>query len=340
MQSSSLCTTDKDLSVICAQCASSSMVSLYDAVQDKVFWNKGQWSLFQCENCKSVSLNPAPDKAELIKYYETYYTHISEKSFFRKNIDKISEFMIDLHFSQKRSLSRRVINFLIPAFIKNLFTYEIYNLKFRDRIKIFDVGFGNGNFISKMVKLGVRPGGCDFDEKCVHLVKDTYGIEAYHGALTDVTTAEKFDVLTYGHVVEHLYNWRDELMVARRKLKENGLIVGLTPNIESLGHKLFKKNWRGLEPPRHLHLYSMKSVRHVAEDCGFRVVQLKTTSRYARHILAASIMIKLNKKATVSGGGRGIWIASAGYILQIGEWILNLFKKNLGEEIFFVLEVK
>jgi 2-polyprenyl-3-methyl-5-hydroxy-6-metoxy-1,4-benzoquinol methylase len=281
-----------------------------------------------------------PDKAELPKYYESYYTHIAEKSYFRKKIDRISEYIIKLHFFSNRKFIRQIINFLLPTSVKNLFVYEIYNLKFREKIRIFDVGFGNGNFISKMVKLGIYPDGCDFDKKCVQLVKDSYGVKAYHGALADIATDGKYDVLTYGHVVEHLYNLREEFMTAKEKLNENGQIVGLTPNIESWGHKLFKKNWRGLEPPRHLHLYSMKSLRKIAEDCGFKVAELKTTSRYARHILAASIMIKLNRKASVSGGGRGIWIALAGYILQICEWVINVFKRNAGEEIFFVFELK
>lgn len=306
----------------------------YKTVTDKVFWNEGKWSLHNCTNCNLMSLYPAPTKDEIGKYYQTYYTHVTEKSFIKQKIDSLSKKVLRSHyFSYTTSI-------ILPDFIKSLFTYEIYKLKKTDGVEIFDVGFGNGNFISKMTNLNVYPSGCDFDEKCVQLVRNNYNVETFHGALCDVITQKKYDILTYGHVVEHLYSLKDELKEVRLKLKPGGKVVGLTPNIESLGHKLFKSNWRGLEPPRHLHLYSQTAIKKIAEECGFSVTVLKTTSRFARHILAASLMIKLNRRATISGGGRGPWIALAGYLLQVIEWLLNCFMKNLGEEIYFVLEKK
>ena len=43
----------------------------------------------------------------------------------------------------------------------------------------------------------------------------------------------------------------------------------VTPNVASLGHRLFQSAWRGLEPPRHLHLFAPQSMRTSLSQAGF-----------------------------------------------------------------------
>jgi hypothetical protein len=51
-----------------------------------------------------------------------------------------------------------------------------------------------------------------------------------------------------------------------------------TPNTASLGHQLFKKSWRGLEPPRHLYLFCPKSMRAGLSRAGFSHFDVRTVN--------------------------------------------------------------
>ena len=54
-----------------------------------------------------------------------------------------------------------------------------------------------------------------------------------------------------------------------------GVLIAVTPNIESLVHRWFNADWRGLEPPRHLHLLSPRTLRTVAQ--AFRALESRNT---------------------------------------------------------------
>lgn len=45
-----------------------------------------------------------------------------------------------------------------------------------------------------------------------------------------------------------------------------------------LGHRWFRNDWRGLEPPRHLFLFSLQTLQKVAEMAGLKVLDLKNNS--------------------------------------------------------------
>ena len=54
----------------------------------------------------------------------------------------------------------------------------------------------------------------------------------------------------------------------------DGKILISTPNIESLGFLLFGNCWYPLEAPRHLVLFSPKTIRRLAEMAGLRVNEI------------------------------------------------------------------
>jgi hypothetical protein len=54
-------------------------------------------------------------------------------------------------------------------------------------------------------------------------------------------------------------------------LRPGGLLYIETPNIGSSGHARFGRNWRGLEPPRHLVLFSWASLERLLQQQGFRI---------------------------------------------------------------------
>ncbi|KIE59476.1 hypothetical protein A946_02060 [Methylacidiphilum kamchatkense Kam1] len=61
-------------------------------------------------------------------------------------------------------------------------------------------------------------------------------------------------------------------------LKPEGKIIILTPNTQSIAHCLFGFYWRGLEPPRHIHLFNSNNLKVCLQKSGFLALEQKSFS--------------------------------------------------------------
>src|ERR1019366_8424047 len=83
-----------------------------------------------------------------------------------------------------------------------------------------------------------------------------------------------FDAITLNHVIEHVPDPISTIKECSRLLKPGGKLVMFTPNAASLSHRYFKQDWRGLEPPRHLHVFSFKSMRKLFDKADFAQISI------------------------------------------------------------------
>jgi Methyltransferase domain len=75
-------------------------------------------------------------------------------------------------------------------------------------------------------------------------------------------------------VFEHLRDPLAALAEARSLLRPGGRLWLSMPNIASAGLARFGRNWRGLEPPRHLALFDPPRLSALLIDAGFDDVRL------------------------------------------------------------------
>src|SRR5262249_46527812 len=102
----------------------------------------------------------------------------------------------------------------------------------------------------------------------------------------------EFDAIILNHVIEHVPDPITLLTDCRRVLKPGHPLVATTPNLDSAGHRRFGANWRGIEPPRHLHLFSVTSLRAAAGQAGFTCVEVWTTGARAVSIALGSFALE------------------------------------------------
>ncbi len=66
----------------------------------------------------------------------------------------------------------------------------------------------------------------------------------------------------------------------------------ITPNARSLGHQRFGATWRGLEPPRHLQIFTLSSLKRIVGEFGFKITRAHTSARDAGYLLLFSERLK------------------------------------------------
>lgn len=166
-------------------------------------------------------------------------------------------------------------------------------LEYVDKGCLLDVGCGNGWFLDRMRQLGWEVMGVQHDGDAVSVAKERFGLEVFQGSLEEARFPDGcFDTVTMNHVIEHVIDPVRLLKECRRVMKTGGKLVVATPNIKSLGCRVFDEHWRGLEVPRHLHLFSPQSLRACAEHASLEIRVMRTSARSASWMFAASSSIR------------------------------------------------
>ncbi len=243
----------------------------------------GSWNFQHCSNhdCGVCWLDPAPPPDELWKAYATYHTHT------QKSAHRLAKATL--------SFAHRFIKLaMLPLWMSNGMKREADYLRYMTLAhepfgKLLDVGCGGGRFLNRMKKRGWQVEGTDFDEQATKKVTARYSIQTHVGDLPQCALpANSFDVITMSQTIEHLYDPQSTLRECLRVLKPGGLLVMTTPNVNSLGASEFGPYWRGWEAPRHLHLFSVESLKKLSERAGFVIDEAHTYSAGAAVVYRVS----------------------------------------------------
>jgi 2-polyprenyl-3-methyl-5-hydroxy-6-metoxy-1,4-benzoquinol methylase len=249
---------------------------LYRRMRDRLFNAPGEWNFRKCPaaGCGLVWLDPIPTEADIPKLYSTYYTH-------QVNASKIGKIPFKRILSNKfRAAHKRGYHLLLH--LTNLhgerFNVETMYLAHHRPGRLLEVGCGNGAFLARMRSRGWQVQGVEVDPTAANIAEETLGLRVYVGTLEAANYASaSFDALTMKHVIEHASDPVGLLKECHRIVKPGGELILATPNIDGIGHRRFQQNWRDLDPPRHLHLFSRLSLENVARKAGFYMVETWTT---------------------------------------------------------------
>jgi SAM-dependent methyltransferase len=304
---------------------------LYTGLKDRLFSAPGTWQLKQCPkpDCGLVWPDPIAIEEDLGLAYQTYYTHTEPTG----AVAKLKHFVLSNGYR---------IAISIPALLTGLYREraEFMQMFLGDLPpgRLFDAGCGDGQFLQRMAPLGWQGEGVDFDAAAIETGRQKYGLKLSVGDFQTCPLEENaFDAVTMSHVIEHVPNPVACLDRCRRLLKPGGRLVVSTPNVRCLGHQRFKQSWRGLEPPRHLQIFTPRLLGECARRAGLKVIRTGSTASNADYLVNASMTIeKAPPDARGIGGGWNVRYALPAILFQYREHFAMRRNPDAGEEAFLV----
>jgi SAM-dependent methyltransferase len=153
--------------------------------------------------------------------------------------------------------------------------------------RLLEVGCGSGDSLKLLQELGWDAEGIDFDPQAVANAR-AKGLRVRQGDLAgQAFPSASFDAVIASHVIEHVPDPEALLVEAHRVLRPGGALVLYTPNAASLGRHHFREDWRGLEPPRHLHVFTPEALTALTRRAGFADATWEAPERGSVILLAS-----------------------------------------------------
>jgi 2-polyprenyl-3-methyl-5-hydroxy-6-metoxy-1,4-benzoquinol methylase len=207
----------------------------------------------QCENCSLIFQFPQPTDVESY-YNEGYYKGENKYSYIDEREDK---FLRDIEVVRRIA---HLVGWMPDENIENM--------------SLLDVGCSFGSLVSCANHFDIKAKGIDISPYSVAYAEEQ-GLDV---SLGDICTIDgnvqgEFAAITMVEVFEHLTNPRQALINCNRMLKENGIVLIQTTNMDSV-----VRCWEGHSSryflPGHLFYFSRRTLTRLLRQTGFDVVQV------------------------------------------------------------------
>ncbi len=330
----------------CPACGGEGRV-LFQDLTDLFFKTPGTWSSKKCVNksCGLVWLDPMPIEEDISRAYENYFTHEGGENPGNES-KRIYEYLKKGYLSTRygygndgTSAPQRLMSKLIllhPGW-KASSDLSVMLLPACPGKRLLEVGCGAGQQLKIMKELGWQVEGADRDPSAVEHARSK-GLEVKHGTPEEIKYPDGyFGAIISNHVIEHVYDPVSLLREFYRILEPGGKFVMITPNIESLGSRVFKHaDVMFMDSPRHLFVFSPGSLKRMAEIAGFNKLQVMTSVRHAAPLYLANKAIERTGYYVLRNPGLLDRLGAFG--IQMFEWLLLKIRPGLGEEVVLVGE--
>lgn len=220
---------------------------------DYLYWtSRRKFCFVRCPGCGHVYLHPRPRAESLpLLYPANYYTRAGRHTGAFLN-------------AVKSLVIRRRLSYFKPVFTKPA--------------AVLEIGCGDGSLLVDLKKRypWLTVSGVD-----IHLSQATMK----RCRTLDIRTTRcdiesldlpgsAYDLVIMNQLVEHLRHPERTLEQVSRALKPGGLVSIETPEVNGYDRGFFKKSfWGGYYFPRHLHLFSFRTLERLLADNGLETVR-------------------------------------------------------------------
>ena len=312
---------------------------------------RGEFGLNECLGCNVFYLSPRPALTALSTYYpEDYpqhrYTKTDVRSVFLRGIRDMlkNTIMYEIYKDKSYEYAKRIRSSVIAKFISYLmfpfWKRAVLLPLFKEGAKVLDLGCGPGFYLFGLKNRGYEAYGIEPSDNAAKIGREQLGLNIKTGTIFDYKFPNNyFHLITMNSVLEHIHNPVEVLTELKRILHPDGIITIKTPNMDSFGYERFGKNWGPLETPRHLILYSEKSLTNLCNLAGLQVKYFNTVHGIGLLYwsLAYETMAKKGIKEFSPNGTYSLFQKIQINVLDLYERLLISMNKPIGEELLAVL---
>jgi SAM-dependent methyltransferase len=273
----------KNMGNRCRICGNTKRNKLYQ-IEERMFNMGEDFEYLECSRCGTLQLNIRG--IDFGKYYPANYggfnTGVKEKGKAERIVSRIiAKTLTNLNYS----LSNRLNDFLGGKFD---YLQCFFGLKIKRTSRILDVGCGSGEWLAKLSALGYENlTGVD-----LYNHNKNREFEFIEGDIFSVPTKKKFDVITLHHSFEHMDSPEKNLLGCKALLADNGILIIRIPVMGKYAWKKYGTAWAQIDAPRHLFLYTEKSLNYLLKKCGLKLTAIRYDSNYLFQIGASEIYKK------------------------------------------------
>ena len=136
----------------------------------------------------------------------------------------------------------------------------------------------HGQLVAALLEAGADAYGLELQRSAVAVAQQRLSGRVFELNIDD--NAEPFpegslDIVTMMAVIEHVQKPAALLKRVRSLLKDDGWLFLETPNASSWPALTTRRYWPLLSPIEHIHLFSRAAIRHVLDQAGFEVVEVR-----------------------------------------------------------------
>jgi SAM-dependent methyltransferase len=232
----------------CPQCKSETHLFFSTADYNRKT-SKETFNYYRCPNCRLIYLFPIPNN--LGEYYpKEYYS-------FPSSIEQLA---------QSAEPER----------------YKIDIVKqFSSHGRLLEIGPASGNFTYLAKKAGFEVEAIEMDANCCSFLREVIGIKAMNSIDPSAALigAEKYDVITLWHVIEHLPDPWVTLKSIADGMVSGGILVIAAPNPDAFQFRILGRFWPHVDAPRHLELIPLPLLANHVKSLGLTAVWATTTDK-------------------------------------------------------------
>ncbi|MCF6213332.1 MAG: class I SAM-dependent methyltransferase [Flavobacteriaceae bacterium] len=266
--------------------SNSSLVPFLECKDHSVSQEK--FNLLEDRNTHLLVTSPRPKQGDLMRYYESksYISHTDTKaSFFDKIYQKVRK------FTTKNKVKK------ISKTKNNIRT-------------VLDIGCGTGDFLLACSQKKWKTFGVEPHKKARELAKLKSNSESIYESIENLeesNNAQKFDVITLWHVLEHVPDLDKYTASLKFFLQPDGILIIAVPNYMSFDARYYKSFWAAYDVPRHLWHFSPKAIKILFAKVDIKVINIWPMIFDSFYI---SLLSEKNKNASVNifrAGLIGLW---------------------------------
>lgn len=222
-------------------------------------FREGPFSVVRCRECRLVYVTPQvrPDALPEV-YGESYWR--SESPSERGYADYLADGPL-----YRRTFRRRMR--LLQPYLP-------------PRGRALDVGCAAGFFLEVLRERGWQVHGVEPSTTVARRAREEAGLDVHGGDLESAPFAlGSFDLVSFWDVVEHLPDPAAVLRRGAALLREGGILVVETQNVESVFARLLGRRWHHYKHLEHLMHFGPATLDRLLRQAGLE--PLRATSRYA-----------------------------------------------------------